>query len=126
MHDDLIDAVDWASCAGYRRSQARRVFGASYGGYSALTAATKTPEMFACIVNVFRHLQPSSPPCDDPALLGSVVQLWKNRPRDPIPKRAAPFLSSVRRSPISTRESSDPDRAGQRDVRVVAAESSRW
>src|SRR5262249_26327918 len=53
MHDDLIDAVTWAVGQGIADPKRVGFFGASYGGYSALTAATKTPEVFACIVDVF-------------------------------------------------------------------------
>jgi len=52
MHDDLIDAVDWA--VGRRIADPARVviFGASYGGYAALVVATMTPEKFACAIDV--------------------------------------------------------------------------
>ena len=44
MHDDLIDAVDWAVAQGIADPKRVGFFGGSYGGYSALMAATKTPE----------------------------------------------------------------------------------
>jgi dipeptidyl aminopeptidase/acylaminoacyl peptidase len=52
MHDDLIDAVDWA--IGERIADPARVaiMGTSYGGYSALVALTFTPEKFACAVDL--------------------------------------------------------------------------
>jgi dipeptidyl aminopeptidase/acylaminoacyl peptidase len=53
MHDDLIDAVDWAVAQGIADPKRVGFFGGSYGGYSALMAATKTPEAFACIVDLF-------------------------------------------------------------------------
>jgi dipeptidyl aminopeptidase/acylaminoacyl peptidase len=53
MHDDLIDAVDWAVAQGVADRRRVGFFGGSYGGYSALTAPTKTPEVFACIVDLF-------------------------------------------------------------------------
>jgi len=53
MHDDLIDTVDWAIGRGFVDPKRIGFYGASYGGYSALMAATKTPEVFACIVDVF-------------------------------------------------------------------------
>ena len=52
MQDDLIDAVTWAIEQGYAHPGRLGFFGVSYGGYAALTAATKTPEKFACFINV--------------------------------------------------------------------------
>src|SRR5215470_3578574 len=53
MHDDLIDAVDWAAGRGIADDKRIAVYGASYGGYSALVGATFTPEKFACAIDVF-------------------------------------------------------------------------
>ena len=53
MHDDLIDAVDWAIARGIADPARVGIYGASYGGYSALVGATFTPEKFACAVDIF-------------------------------------------------------------------------
>jgi dipeptidyl aminopeptidase/acylaminoacyl peptidase len=53
MHDDLIDAVDWAIGRGIADDKRIAIYGASYGGYSALVGATFTPEKFACAIDVF-------------------------------------------------------------------------
>jgi len=53
MHDDLIDAVDWAIHAGIADESRIGIFGASYGGYAALVGLTFTPEKFACGIDVF-------------------------------------------------------------------------
>lgn len=50
MHDDLIDAVDWAIEQGYADPDRVAIYGGSYGGYSALVGATFTPERFRCSV----------------------------------------------------------------------------
>lgn len=47
MHDDLIDAVDWAIEHGYADSRRVAIMGGSYGGYAALVGVTSTPEKFA-------------------------------------------------------------------------------
>jgi dipeptidyl aminopeptidase/acylaminoacyl peptidase len=52
MHDDLIDAVQWAVKKGIADEQKVAIYGASYGGFSALLGATKTPEVFACAIDV--------------------------------------------------------------------------
>jgi dipeptidyl aminopeptidase/acylaminoacyl peptidase len=51
MHDDLVDAVEWAVKQGIADPTRVAVFGGSYGGYSALVGATFTPEVFAAAVD---------------------------------------------------------------------------
>jgi len=52
MHDDLIDAVDWAIAQGIAERARVAIYGGSYGGYSALVGATFTPEKFACAIDL--------------------------------------------------------------------------
>ena len=52
MHDDLIDAVDWSIREGIAQPARIAIYGASYGGYAALTGLTATPEKFACAVDI--------------------------------------------------------------------------
>jgi dipeptidyl aminopeptidase/acylaminoacyl peptidase len=52
MHDDLIDAVDWAVAADIADPARVAIMGTSYGGYSALVGVTFTPEKFACAVDL--------------------------------------------------------------------------
>jgi dipeptidyl aminopeptidase/acylaminoacyl peptidase len=52
MHDDLIDAVDWAVAEGIADPARVAIMGTSYGGYSALVGVTFTPEKFACAVDL--------------------------------------------------------------------------
>jgi dipeptidyl aminopeptidase/acylaminoacyl peptidase len=52
MHDDLIDAVDWAVAQGVADPGRVAIRGTSYGGYSALVGVTFTPEKFACAVDL--------------------------------------------------------------------------
>jgi dipeptidyl aminopeptidase/acylaminoacyl peptidase len=51
MHDDLIDAADWAVKQGYADPTRVGIYGGSYGGYSALVAVTVTPDYFAAAVD---------------------------------------------------------------------------
>ncbi|MEE8301277.1 MAG: S9 family peptidase [Candidatus Tectomicrobia bacterium] len=51
MHDDLIDAVNWAIEEGYADPKQIAIFGGSYGGFSALVGATFTPDVFCCSVD---------------------------------------------------------------------------
>ncbi|HRD78016.1 MAG TPA: S9 family peptidase [Hyphomicrobiaceae bacterium] len=52
MHDDLIDAVDWAVREGIARRDKVAIMGASYGGYATLVGLTFTPDVFCCGVSV--------------------------------------------------------------------------
>jgi len=51
MHDDLIDACDWAVKEGYADPTRLGIYGGSYGGYSALVGVTVTPDRFAAAVD---------------------------------------------------------------------------
>jgi len=51
MHDDLLDAVDWAVAQGVADPQRVAIMGGSYGGYATLVGLTFTPERFACGVD---------------------------------------------------------------------------
>ncbi|HEY7751167.1 MAG TPA: S9 family peptidase [Ignavibacteriaceae bacterium] len=52
MHDDLIDAVNWAVEEGIADKDKVAIMGGSYGGYSTLVGLTFTPEVFACGVDI--------------------------------------------------------------------------
>ena len=52
MHDDLIDAVDWAVEEGIADPDRVAIMGGSYGGYATLVGLTFTPEVFACGVDM--------------------------------------------------------------------------
>ena len=52
MHDDLIDAVAWATGEAIADPARVAIAGASYGGYAALVGAAFTPEVFQCAVSI--------------------------------------------------------------------------
>ncbi len=52
IHDDLIDATDWAIAEGVAIEDKVCIMGGSYGGYSTLVGLTFTPESFACGVDI--------------------------------------------------------------------------
>jgi dipeptidyl aminopeptidase/acylaminoacyl peptidase len=52
MHDDLIDAVEWAVAEGVAERERIAIMGGSYGGYATLAGLTFTPETFACGVDI--------------------------------------------------------------------------
>jgi dipeptidyl aminopeptidase/acylaminoacyl peptidase len=70
MHDDLIDAVDWAIKQGIADPKKVAIMGGSYGGYAALAAVTFTPEKFACSVDIVG-------PSNLKTLIASIPPYWK-------------------------------------------------
>lgn len=51
MHDDLIDALDWAIAEGHVDADRVAIYGSSYGGYAALVGASFTPDRFAAAID---------------------------------------------------------------------------
>ncbi len=52
MQDDVTDAVKWAVADGVADPKRMCIYGASYGGYAALTAAFREPDLFRCAVGM--------------------------------------------------------------------------
>jgi dipeptidyl aminopeptidase/acylaminoacyl peptidase len=52
MHDDLIDAVEWAVKENIAQRDRVAIMGGSYGGYATLVGLTYTPDVFACGVDI--------------------------------------------------------------------------
>ncbi len=52
MHEDLIDAVDWAVKNGVTAKDQVAIMGGSYGGYATLVGLTFTPDAFKCGVDI--------------------------------------------------------------------------
>ena len=70
MHDDLIDAVDWAIREKIAIPDKVAIYGGSYGGYATLAALTMTPDKFACGLDVVG-------PSNLNTLLESIPAYWK-------------------------------------------------
>ena len=69
MHDDLIDAVDWATKSKIADPQRVAIMGGSYGGYATLVGLTFTPDKFACGVDIVG-------PSNLVTLLNSIPPYW--------------------------------------------------
>ncbi len=70
MHDDLIDAVNWAAESGIADKNKIAIYGGSYGGYAALCGATFTPDVFCCAVDIVG-------PSNLVTLLNSIPDYWE-------------------------------------------------
>ena len=71
MHDDLIDAVNWAITNKIADKDKICIMGGSYGGYATLVGLTFTPDVFACGVDIVG-------PSNLVTLLNSVPPYWKS------------------------------------------------
>jgi dipeptidyl aminopeptidase/acylaminoacyl peptidase len=126
MHDDLIDAVEWAVTRGIADPKRVCAYGASYGGYAALVAATRTPEVFACIVDIFGISNLLTFMATIPPYWKPWFSVWKNRLGDPDTEEGRALLRA--RSPLFNLERATRPILivqGMKDVRVVAAESEQ-
>ena len=125
MQDDLTDAAGWAIAQGYADPKRIGFFGESYGGYAALTAATKTPDTFACVIDLFGPsnlvtMMRSFPP------YWTWLSTWKRRLADPETEDGRAWLA--KRSPLTHADKIvRPLLIGQgmRDVRVTPKESEQ-
>jgi dipeptidyl aminopeptidase/acylaminoacyl peptidase len=70
MHDDLLDAVNWAVKQGYADPKKIAIMGGSYGGYATLAGLAFTPDAFACGVDIVG-------PSNLKTLLNSIPPYWK-------------------------------------------------
>ncbi len=126
MHDDLIDGLDWALAQGVANPDRVGFFGGSYGGYSALMAATKTPERFNCIVDLFGISNLITFMATIPPYWTPWFRVWKNRLGDPDTEAGRALLAD--RSPLNHLERATKPiliAQGTMDVRVVPAESEQ-
>jgi dipeptidyl aminopeptidase/acylaminoacyl peptidase len=81
MHDDLIDAVDWAVANGIALRDRIAIMGGSYGGYATLAGLTFTPEVFCCGVDIVG-------PSNLETLLATIPPYWAAFSTDPSRRRS--------------------------------------
>ncbi|HXQ46835.1 MAG TPA: S9 family peptidase [Caulobacteraceae bacterium] len=126
MHDDLLDAVQWAVDQGITTKDQVAIMGGSYGGYCVLAGLAFTPETFACGVDIVG-------PSNLNTLLTSIPDYWEpmrvqlyKRVGDPRTEEGAALLKE--RSPLTRAEDiKRPLLIGQgaNDPRVKQAESDQ-
>jgi dipeptidyl aminopeptidase/acylaminoacyl peptidase len=70
MHNDLLDAMQWAIQEQIASPDKVAIYGGSYGGYAALVGLTFTPDRFACGVDIVG-------PSNLNTLIASIPPYWK-------------------------------------------------
>lgn len=126
MHDDLIDAVDWAVAGGVADPAKVAIAGGSYGGYATLVGMTFTPDKFACGVDIvgpsnLKTLYDTFPP-----YWTSGLSLWRKAIGDPATPEGLKLMQD--RSPITRVDAiKKPLLIGQgaNDPRVKQSESDQ-
>jgi dipeptidyl aminopeptidase/acylaminoacyl peptidase len=126
MHDDLLDAVDWAVKEKIAQPDKVAIYGGSYGGYATLVGLTFTPNTFACGVDIVG-------PSNLETLLASIPPYWKafyedmaQRVGDPRTDEGKALLKQ--RSPLSHVDAISKPlliAQGANDPRVKQAESDQ-
>ena len=126
MQDDLEDAVAWMTSEGIADPARVAIMGGSYGGYATLVGMTRTPELFACgvdivgVSNLLTFLD-SIPPYWKP-----LIKTWTRRVADPSTEAGLAMLRD--RSPISRVDAIRRPlliAQGANDPRVKQAESDQ-
>ncbi len=126
MHDDLIDAVEWAVERGIAQRDKVAIMGGSYGGYATLVGLAFTSEVFACGVDIvgpsnLETLLETIPPYWEP-----LVKQFHERMGDPTTEEGRQFLKNI--SPLyRAKDITRPLLIGQgaNDPRVKQAESDQ-
>ncbi len=126
MHDDLIDAVQWAIESGIADPDRVVISGGSYGGYATLVGMTFTPEVFAGGVDIVGPsnlvtLIESVPPYWQP-----IIEVFAKRMGDHRTEEGKALL--IERSPLTQVDKINrPLLIGQgaNDPRVKQAESDQ-
>src|SRR5207247_1072276 len=99
MHDDLIDAVDWAVAQKIADPKRVAIMGGSYGGYATLVGLTFTPEKFACGVDIVGPSNLLTLLSTIPPYWAPMLQLFKDRVGDPTSEEGKKLLND--RSPLN-------------------------
>jgi dipeptidyl aminopeptidase/acylaminoacyl peptidase len=126
MHDDLLDAVDWAVAQKIADPKRVGIMGASYGGYATLVGLTFTPERFACGVDMVGISNLVTWLNTLPAYWQPVIQAYKDRIGDHTTPEGREFLLS--RSPLNYVERIERPLLvvqGANDARVKKSESDQ-
>ena len=99
MHNDLLDAVDWAVKAGIADKNAVAIMGGSYGGYATLAGLTFTPDVFACGVDIVGPSNLITLLETIPPYWAPMLELFTSRVGDHRTEEGREFLKS--RSPLT-------------------------
>ena len=126
MHDDLLDAVDWAVAAGIAPRDSVAIMGGSYGGYAVLVGLAMTPEVFCCGLEIVGPSNLETLLETVPPYWGAIYEQFAHRMGDPRTDEGRALLKA--RSPIYYVDQIDAPLLighGANDARVNQRESDQ-
>ena len=126
MHDDLLDAVEWAIAAGITQRDSVAIMGGSYGGYAVLVGLAMTPGVFCCGVEIVGPSNLETLLETVPPYWGAIYEQFAQRMGDPRTEAGRALLKE--RSPVYyAHQIGAPLLIGQgaNDVRVNQRESDQ-
>jgi dipeptidyl aminopeptidase/acylaminoacyl peptidase len=127
MHDDLIDAVNWAVRQGIADKKRVAILGGSYGGYAALVGATFTPDVFCCAVDVcgpsnLVTLVRSIPPYWEPVKKMLAARIGDVDKEEDFLKSRSPLFKADRiKIPMLIAQGANDPRVKQREAEQIVA-----
>lgn len=95
MHDDLIDATDWAIAEGITGADQVAIMGGSYGGYATLAGLAFTPEKFACGVDIVGPSNLETLLSTIPPYWAPIVKIFHERMGDPNTEEGLALLKAA-------------------------------
>lgn len=99
MHEDLLDAVEWAVKEKIADPKKAAIMGGSYGGYATLVGLTFTPDVFACGVDIVGPSNILTLLATIPAYWQPAIQQFVTRVGDHTTEEGKAFLAE--RSPLT-------------------------
>jgi dipeptidyl aminopeptidase/acylaminoacyl peptidase len=99
MHEDILDAADWAEKNKIADPAKIGIMGGSYGGYETLVAMTLSPDRFACGVDIVGPSNLITLLKTIPPYWGPALQMFKDRVGDPGTEEGRKLLTE--RSPLT-------------------------
>lgn len=126
MHEDLLDAVNWAIKEGIADSSKIAIYGGSYGGYAALWGATNSGDVFKCAVDIVGPSNLQTLLATFPAYWASFMEQCYRQVGDPRTEEGKALLKE--RSPLTHVDKIKVPiliAHGEKDPRVKQAESEQ-
>ena len=126
MHDDLIDATNWAIAQGITGKDQVAIMGGSYGGYATLAGLAFTPETFACGVDIVGPSNLETLLDTIPPYWAPLVKIFHERMGDPNTEEGLALLKAA--SPLYKADQITKPlliAQGANDPRVKQAESDQ-
>jgi dipeptidyl aminopeptidase/acylaminoacyl peptidase len=126
MHDDLLDAVQWAVAQNVTAKNTVCITGGSYGGYATLVGLAMTPDVFRCGVDIVGPSNLMTLLASIPPYWAPMVAMFHTRMGNPQTPEGKALLTAV--SPLTHAAKIKKPlliAQGQNDPRVKEAESEQ-